>query len=140
MGVGGSLQAAFTGLAGPLAAGPWTLFCDGVVAGTNAMSMHVHFDIVWRAAQATADGGAGVDGGAEQILVSFQHTYVLDPNHATNAISYMESAVGLPAAARPGDQLILRWTVDSGDPGGYWEPNGDGVFRSGVLPHIILPH
>lgn len=130
VGVGGSRQASYTGLPRPLPAGFFILHGDAMVVGApGAKDCTARWDIVWLP-----------KGGVEKVLASFRHTYVVDQNNPFDAIKYVDS-IQVPATAiRPEDELILRWTNEAADQNAFFEPDGDGAFRNGVLPHIDLPN
>lgn len=89
--------------------------------------MRARWEIVWRRKD-----------GTEQVLVSWDHTYLRDPANPRLAIAYEDSAMGPAAAVGPEDELVMRMTVTGGD-GGRWGPNGDGTSRNGRIPRIDIP-
>ncbi len=129
MGVGDSLEAAYT-LRGPLPAGRWHLVGDGIVLGKDVTRVDVRFDIVWRA--------AGADGGSGTVLATFSNRFVRSGSGFA-ATPFSADATGVAAAARAGDQLVLRISPTGGDPGALFDPNGDGANAGGAIPRIDLP-
>jgi hypothetical protein len=92
--------------------------------------VNVRFDIIWKDA---AD--------KETVLATAMHTFTERPPGPSqyDAIAFETDLTGLAAPATPGDLLILRFTVVSGDPGSNYTPNGDGPAAKGRYPSIILP-
>jgi hypothetical protein len=90
---------------------------------------NVQYDFIWRHA------------GADTTLVTFSHHF--DPPSGTFlATEYDADANGVAApTAAPGDQLVWRWSVQSGPdaPAGMIIPNGDGTSSGGRFPSISLP-
>lgn len=130
VGVGGSREAAYTGLPRPLPAGIWTLYGDAMVVGApGSKDCTARWEIIWRPKA----------GGNDVVLASFRHTYVVDQNQPFNAIKYTDGVMVPPANILPEDTIILRWTNEMADQNAFFEPNGDGMFRAGVLPHLDLP-
>jgi hypothetical protein len=93
-------------------------------------TVDVRFEIVWRDST-----------GRETVLASAMHTFVGRPAgpNQYDAIAFETDLSGIAAAARPGDLLLLRFTVPSGDNGGNYTPNGDGPLAKGRYPSITLP-
>ena len=92
--------------------------------------MDVRFDVIWRDAAAT-----------DTVLATVTHTFVERPVGPTqyNAVAFETDLTGIAAAARPGDRLVLKFTVIAGDPTGNYTPNGDGPAASGRYPNLTLP-
>ena len=125
MGVGDPLEAAFT-LAGPLRAGTWHLIGDVIVFQT----VDARYDVIWRSA-------AG-----DQILATWQHHFD-EPMGPTqfDAQPYEDDVDAQGADAKPGDQLVLRFSAN-GSPGTgptAYIPNGDGAMAKGRIPSLKLP-
>ncbi|MSP59813.1 MAG: hypothetical protein EXR72_05630 [Myxococcales bacterium] len=101
MGVGHPLELTYP-LPGPLPAGAYHLFADGVIVGRPT----ARFEILWRRA-----------GAADTPIVAFTHAYVLPSTDAgtpsSGALQYDAIADGAPIAARSGDQLAFKVTVAS---------------------------
>ena len=122
MGVGDSLEAAMV-LRGPIAAGVWHLVGDGIVFD----SADLRYDVLWRSA-------AG-----DTTLVSFAHHFdPLPPPDQFDAVPFEASAPGKVAPARAGDQLVLRFTAESGSANVAFIPNGDGAHAHGRIPSLQL--
>lgn len=131
LGVGGSREAVYKGLPRPLPAGFFILHGDAMVVGVpGSKDCTARWDIVWRPA----------NGGGEKILASFRHTYVVNQNDPFNAIAYVDSMQVPATPILPDDELVLRWTNEAADQNAFFEPNGDGPFRLGDIPHIELPN
>jgi hypothetical protein len=92
--------------------------------------VNVRYEIIWR------DSGA-----RETVLASTMHTFVGRPAGPTqyDAHAFEADLTGVAAPARPGDLLILRFSVPSGDPDANYTPNGDGPAAKGRYPSITLP-
>jgi hypothetical protein len=122
VGAGGSLEATFT-LTGPLPAGSWHLVGDGIVFG----SVDITFDVLWRSS-------------VGDVKVA-ELTHHFDPGPALGtAVPYQGDALGVAAAAHPGDQLVLRFTGGSSTMvGELYEPNSDGANTHGQIPSLTLP-
>jgi len=124
VGVGDSLEARFT-LRAPIAAGTWHLVGDGI----TFQPADIQFDVLWRRA-----------GSADVVLATWQHHFDPPPT-GFDAIAFEADAPGIAAAARAGDELVLRFTAlgtrTDGRP--VWIPNGDGRQAKGRIPSITLP-
>lgn len=129
MGVGDSqLEAAFA-LRGPIPAGTWHLVGDGAIIA----SVDVRFELIWRSRG--ADGGTG---GTDVVLASFDHHF--DPQASGfDAVAFEGDAAGPAAAARAGDQLVLRFTASNTTASTAYVPNGDGAQANGRIPYVDLP-
>jgi hypothetical protein len=111
-------------LQGPLRAGTWHLVGDGIMLD----AADVQFDVVWRSP-------AG-----DQTLATFTHHFAPAPAPAQfDAVPFDGDAPGLAAAARDGDQLVLRITPVSGPMTPSYIPNGDGAAAHGRIPSLTLP-
>jgi hypothetical protein len=75
------------------------------------------------------------------VLATITHTFQAPPApNQSNAVAFEADLPGGKAApATPGDQLILKFSVPSGDPGSNYTPNGDGPLAKGRFPSITLP-
>ena len=125
MGVGDSqLEAPFT-LRGPIPAGTWHLVGDGAVLA----SVDVRFELIWR---------AGADAPADVVLASFDHHFDPQPS-GFDAVAFEAQAAGPAAAARAGDQLVLRITASNTASSTAFIPNGDGANANGRIPFVDLP-
>lgn len=90
----------------------------------------MRYEILWR-----------VTGRPDTVLASTMHTFNERPAgpNQQDAIPF-EADLDAPAApARPGDKLVLRFSVPTGDPDGNFTPNGDGPFAKGRYPNLTLP-
>jgi hypothetical protein len=92
--------------------------------------MTVRYEIIWRDAAAR-----------ETVLASTTHVFEGRPPGPTqnDAIAFDADLPGLAAPARPGDLLILRFSVPTGSSGANYTPNGDGPFAKGRYPSLTLP-
>jgi hypothetical protein len=126
LGVGRSQEAAFT-LRAAIPAGQWHLVGDGYLIRGQ---MGVRFDVIWRAAAR-----------ADTVLATATHTFAELPVGPTqnDAVAFETDLTGIAAAARPGDLLVLRFTVITGDLTGNYTPNGDGPLARGRYPNLTLP-
>jgi hypothetical protein len=90
----------------------------------------VRFDVIWRDAARR-----------DVVLATAMHTFNERPAGAnqTDAIAFETDMTGIAADARPGDLLILKFSVVSGDPAGNYTPNGDGPLAKGRYPNLTLP-
>lgn len=109
-------------------AGVWGLVGDGIIAGDGATFLRVRFDVLVRPA----------DGGAERLVVRFEHHFQRDPQRRFDAVRYDDRAAGAADPARPGDLLTLRVTPLDSD-GGSYILNGDGTRTGGRIPRLDLP-
>ncbi len=91
----------------------------------------MRFDVVWHAT-------AG-----ETTLTSFRHHFDPPPDGPDrfSAVPFDQDAPGISAAAAPGDQLLLRFSVESVHPPGtrQYAPNGDNAVAGGRIPSLRLP-
>jgi hypothetical protein len=92
--------------------------------------MDVRFDVIWRDAAAR-----------DTVLATASHTFAQRPAGPTqnDAVAFETDLDGIAAAARPGDHLVLKFTVTAGDPTGNYTPNGDGPAVNGRYPNLTLP-
>jgi hypothetical protein len=90
----------------------------------------VRFDVIWRDAARR-----------DTVLATAAHTFVERPAGPTqnDAVAFETDMTGLAADARPGDQLVLKFSVVGGDPAGNYTPNGDGPLAQGRYPNLTLP-
>jgi len=122
VGVGDSqLEAAFA-LRGPIPAGTWHLVADGLVGAP----VDVQFDLIWRS------------GGGDVVVASFAHHFDPQPS-GFDAVAFEGSAPGPAAAARDGDQLVLRFTATGTGEASAYIPNGDGDRAHGRIPFVDVP-
>jgi hypothetical protein len=93
-------------------------------------TVNVKFEIIWRD---SAD--------RDTVLASTMHTFVGRPPgpNQYDAILFETDLPGIAAPARPGDQLLFKFSVPSGDMNGNYTPNGDGPAVKGRFPSITLP-
>jgi hypothetical protein len=75
------------------------------------------------------------------VLATATHTFMERPAGPTHddAIAFETDMTGIAADARPGDLLVLKFSVTSGDPMGNFTPNGDGPTANGRYPNLTLP-
>ena len=134
MGAGSSfsfLEAPYK-LHGPIAAGSWGLVGDGIVAGNDAKSINVLFEVRWRKqGQSDASG--------DTVLMSASNTFLRNSAALFDAAQFSTTVPGIAADAHEGDTLILRITATGGDSGALFIPNGDGDHANGRIPRIDLP-
>lgn len=113
----------------PIPAGTWNLVGDGLIQGpARVRQMTVQWQLVWHKSA-----------GPEQVILSWDHTYVRDPAAPDNAIGYATSGPAAAVPIAPQDQLLMRMKITAGDADGLWAPNGDGSDRNGKIPHFELP-
>lgn len=95
-----------------------------------AKKVDVRFDIIWRSA-------ANMD----TILATAMHTFQEPPPGPLHdlAVAYETDLDGIAAAAKPGDKLLLKFSVPTGDRDGNFTPNGDGPLAGGRFPNLTLP-
>ena len=92
-------------------------------------TVNVRFEIVWRDAT-----------NKETVLAAAMHTFMPPaPPNQYDAVAFEADLPGIAAPARPGDLLLLRFSVPSGDSNGNYTPNGDGPLAKGRYPSITLP-
>jgi hypothetical protein len=121
VGVGDPLEAAIT-LDGPLRAGTWHFVGDGLILADVEMT----FDVIWRGA------------GGDTVIVSFAHHFT--QVSASSAEKFEADAAGIAAAARSGDELVLRMTATkSTTTHTAYIPNADGSLTHGRIPSLTLP-
>ena len=90
--------------------------------------MNVRFDIIWRHDK------------MDTVLATDTHTFTEPPApNQFDAVAYETDLQGAAADAKPGDVLVLKFTVASGDPDGNYTPNGDGPSAKGRYPNLTLP-
>jgi hypothetical protein len=117
------LEAAYT-LQAAIPAGVWHFVGDGIVFAP----VDITWDVIWRPA----------GGGPETGLVRFAHHY--DPGADLNtAVPYEATAVGVPAEAHAGDQLVLRLSAAAASQPNVFYPNGEGSRAHGRIPYLDLP-
>lgn len=147
MGVGDSLEAAYV-LHGPVAAGRWHLVADGLLAGQGVSAMDVRVELRWRHAApdsgvpdgSPSDAGTNDAGADDTVLAGVSHHFVRDAANPYGALAFTADLDGIERIVpRPGDELVLRFTPTTGDPGAVYIPNGDGRNTGGAIPHIDLP-
>jgi hypothetical protein len=91
--------------------------------------VEVRFDVIWRAPR------------SETVVATTTHTFEERPAGAAHfdAIAFETDMNGVAADARAGDQLVLKFSVISGDADGNYTPNGDGPAANGRYPNLTLP-
>ena len=75
---------------------------------------------------------------AETQLAAVQDHFVPNPNDPTGVVPFSATTTGIAAAARAGDELVLRVTGLSGASGATYVLNGDQPAGTQV-PHMDLP-
>jgi hypothetical protein len=92
--------------------------------------MTVRFDVIWRDAASK-----------DTVLATATHIFQERPAGPAHddAVAYETDLTGIAAPARPGDKLILKFSVVAGDPDGNYTPNGDGPTANGRYPNLTLP-
>jgi hypothetical protein len=91
----------------------------------------VRFDVLWLR-----------PGSGESTLATFRHHFDPPPAaRAFDAVPYDGEAEGIAAAARPGDYLVLRMSIESTHPPGtrQYIPDGDTYQSGGRIPSLTLP-
>ena len=90
----------------------------------------VRFEVIWRKAA-----------GGDTVLATAMHTFEQRPAGPGqyDAVAFETDMTGIAAAASPGDRLVLKFSVPTGDAGGNYTPNGDGPLAKGRYPNLTLP-
>jgi hypothetical protein len=70
--------------------------------------------------------------------VSWQEDILPGPN-VSQAVPIELTATGAAVAVEDGDQLVFRYTGESGDLPMAYVPNGEGANTGGRIPFIELP-
>jgi hypothetical protein len=90
----------------------------------------MRFDVLWRPRA-----------GAEATLFSVRHHFdppPLGPDRF-KAVPFEFTANTAATMTIKGDALVLRFVLESGDPGALYLPNGDGNAANGRDPSLTLP-
>lgn len=126
-----TIDAAYT-LREGIAAGPWTLVGDGIIAGDGVTNVTVQFEVRWRKAGALTDAD-------DLVITKAQNTFQRDLNNKFSAVPFKTTVPGLAAPAQAGDLLVLRIVALRGDSGAVYILNGDGEKTNGEIPRLELP-
>ena len=76
--------------------------------------------------------------GSDLLIVSWQEDILPGPN-VSQAVPLELTATGAAVAIEDGDQLVFRYSGESGDLPMAYVPNGEGARTGGRIPFIDLP-
>jgi hypothetical protein len=123
VGAGGSSQEAAYALKAPVAAGTYHLVLDSIII----KPVDVTFDLIWR------------QGATDISLATWTQHFDPLPGASYDAQSYEIDEPCGAINAKPGDELVFRYTGANTTSQEAYIPNGDGPHANGRIPHIELP-
>jgi hypothetical protein len=105
----------------------WHLVGDGYLIRGR---VDVRFDLIWRKPPKV-----------DTVVATAMHTFAELPAGAghDDAVPFETDVAGAAAPARPGDLLVLKFSVTGGPADGNYTPNGDGPQAKGRYPNLTLP-